>query len=346
MTLPPDTAIAEAMERARVLALNGPPGGANPQVGCVLLDSNGTQAAEGWHNGSGTPHAEAVALQKLHDAGQSARGLTAVVTLEPCSHTGKTPPCANALVDSGVSHVVFSSYDPGRESGGGSTVLLDAGVDVHGGFDETQGTALIEKWLFAQQTGRPWVTIKWAMSLDGRAAAADGTSQWITSPTTRAQVHRDRARHGAIAVGSQTMLVDDPTLTARHPDGSLMDHQPHAVVVGSADIPSGFNLMNHPAGLTHYTSRDLPGPMDVLFERDITSLYVEGGPTLASAFLSEGLCDEVHISIGPLLLGGPKLAVGELGIGSMSEALELDIHSLERLESDIFIVARPRKDTA
>ncbi|MDC0991628.1 bifunctional diaminohydroxyphosphoribosylaminopyrimidine deaminase/5-amino-6-(5-phosphoribosylamino)uracil reductase RibD [Pontimonas sp.] len=346
MTLPPDTAIAEAMQRARVLALNGPPGGANPQVGCVLVDSHGNYVAEGWHNGSGTPHAEAMALQELKEAGQSATGLTAVVTLEPCSHTGKTPPCANALVESGISHVVFSAYDPGRESGGGSTVLIDAGVDVHGGFDETEGTALIEKWLFARQTGRPWVTIKWAMSLDGRAAAADGTSQWITSPTTRAHVHLDRSRHGAIAVGSQTMLVDNPTLTARHSNGSLMDHQPHAVVVGSADIPSGFNVIDHPAGLTHYTSRDLPGLMSVLFGRGITSLYVEGGPTLASAFLSEGLCDEVHISIGPLLLGGPKLAVGDLGIRSMSEALELDIHSVDRLESDIFVVARPRKDNA
>jgi len=346
MTLPPDTAIASAMERARMLALNGPPGGGNPQVGCVLLDSSGQIRAEGWHRGSGTPHAEVIALEALEASGATAAGLTAVVTLEPCAHTGKTPPCANALVESGVSHVVFSAHDPGGESGGGGRVLADAGIDVHGGFEEPEGMALIEKWLAAQKTGRPWVTVKWAMSLDGRAAAADGTSQWITSPTTRAQGHRDRASHGAIAVGSQTMLVDNPTLTARHDDGTLMDHQPHAVVVGSADIPAGFHVESHPAGLTHHRSHDLPGLLEALLDKDITSLYVEGGPTLASAFLAARLVDEIHISIGPLLLGGPKLALGDLGIGTMSEALELDIQSIERFESDIFVVARPRKDTA
>lgn len=344
MTLPPATALASAMERARTLALKGPPGGANPQVGCVLIDASGAIVSEGWHQGSGTPHAEAMALSRLSESQRTAEGLTAVVTLEPCAHTGKTPPCANALVDSGISHVVFSAHDPGGESGGGSSVLSAAGVDVHAGFEESAGIALIDKWLFAQIAKRPWVTIKWAMSLDGRAAAADGSSQWITSPTTRAQVHVDRSRHGAIAVGSQTMLVDNPTLTARYPDGALMDHQPHAVVVGSADIPPEFHLTSHPGGLTHYRSRDLPGLLDQLFEQGITSLYVEGGPTLASAFLAAQLFDEVHISMGPLLLGGPKLAVGDLGISSMSDALKLEILSVERFESDIFVVARPRKD--
>lgn len=345
MTLPPDTAIAGAMERARILALNGPPGGQNPQVGCVLLNSNGEMRAEGWHRGSGTPHAEVMALESLKASGETPEGLTAVVTLEPCAHTGKTPPCANTLVGAGIAHVVFSAYDPGGASGGGGSVLTQAGVDVHGGFQEDAGTALIEKWLFVQETGRPWVTIKWAMSLDGRAAAADGTSQWITSPTTRARVHQDRSRHGAIAVGSQTMLADNPTLTARHPDGTLMDHQPHAVVVGSADIPTGFHVTAHPAGFTHHRNRNLAGLLDALWAQGITSLYVEGGPTLASAFLAAGLVDEIHISMGPMLLGGPKLALGDLGIGSMSEALELDIRSIERYESDIFVVARPRKDT-
>jgi diaminohydroxyphosphoribosylaminopyrimidine deaminase/5-amino-6-(5-phosphoribosylamino)uracil reductase len=212
--------------------------------------------------------------------------------------------------------------------------------------EEVAGRELIERWLLSATTGRPWITIKWAMSLDGRAAAADGTSQWITGPETRHRVHLDRSRHDAIVVGTGTVLADDPTLTARNRDGSLMDHQPHTVVVGQRAVPETALIRNHPGGFTHHQSQHLGQLMDVLFSGGIRSVYVEGGPTLASAFLTQGLCDELHISLGPLLLGGPKLALTDLGVSTMAEALPLDIHDVLRFESDVFIIAKPRKDDA
>jgi len=337
---------APAMVRALELAHNGPERGINPRVGCVLIDSSGTIVAEGWHQGSGTPHAEVMALTGLSDKGISAAGLTAVVTLEPCAHTGKTGPCAKALIDAGIARVVFSVSDPGVGSGGGAEILRSAGIEVVSGVEETAGGELIEHWLLSATRGRPWITIKWAMSLDGRAAAADGTSQWITGPETRQRVHLDRSRHDAIVVGTGTVLADDPTLTARNDNGSLMDHQPHAVVVGQRAVPETALIRNHPGGFTHHQSQHLGQLMDVLFSGGIRSVYVEGGPTLASAFLAQGLYDELHISLGPMLLGGGKLALTDLGVPTMAEALPLDIHDVLRFEGDVFLIAKPRKDDA
>jgi diaminohydroxyphosphoribosylaminopyrimidine deaminase/5-amino-6-(5-phosphoribosylamino)uracil reductase len=334
------------MVRALELAHNGPARGINPRVGCVLIDSSGTIVAEGWHQGSGTPHAEVMALTGLSDKGISAAGLTAVVTLEPCAHTGKTGPCAKALIDAGIARVVFSVSDPGVGSGGGADILSSAGVEVVSGVEEVAGRELIERWLLFATQGRPWITIKWAMSLDGRAAAADGTSQWITGPETRQRVHLDRSRHDAIVVGTGTVLADDPTLTARNDNGSLMDHQPHAVVVGQRAVPETALIRTHPGGFTHHQSQHLGQLMDVLFSKGIRSVYVEGGPTLASAFLAQGLYDELHISLGPLLLGGGKLALTDLGVSTMAEALPLDIHDVLRFEGDVFLIAKPRKDDA
>ena len=337
---------APAMVRALELAHNGPERGINPRVGCVLIDSSGTIVAEGWHQGSGTPHAEVMALTGLRDKGISAAGLTAVVTLEPCAHTGKTGPCAKALIDAGIARVVYSVSDPGAGSGGGAEILRSAGIEVVSGVEGTAGRELIEHWLLSATKGRPWITIKWAMSLDGRAAAADGTSQWITGPETRHRVHLDRSRHDAIVVGTGTVLADDPTLTARNDNGSLMDHQPHAVVVGQRAMPETALIRNHPGGFTHHQSQHLGQLMDVLFSGGIRSVYVEGGPTLASAFLAQGLYDELHISLGPLLLGGGKLALTDFGVSTMAEALPLDIHDVLRFEGDVFIIAKPRKDDA
>ena len=337
---------APAMVRALELAHNGPERGINPRVGCVLIDSSGTIVAEGWHQGSGTPHAEVMALTGLNDKGISAAGLTAVVTLEPCAHTGKTGPCAKALIDAGIARVVYSVSDPGAGSGGGAEILRSAGIEVVSGVEEVAGRELIEHWLLSATRGRPWITIKWAMSLDGRAAAADGTSQWITGPETRQRVHLDRSRHDAIVVGTGTVLADDPTLTARNDNGSLMDHQPHAVVVGQRAVPETALIRTHPGGFTHHQSHHLGQLMDALFSKGIRSVYVEGGPTLASAFLAQGLYDELHISLGPMLLGGGKLALTDLGVSTMAEALPLDIHDVLRFEGDVFLIAKPRKDDA
>lgn len=331
-----------ALHRAFELALRGPLHGPNPRVGCVLLDGHGNTVSEGWHEGSGTPHAEVVALQAARDNGRDTAGLTAVVTLEPCSHTGKTGPCVEALKEAGISRVVYSVSDPGMHSGGGAEILAAAGIDVVGGVEDEQGLLLIERWHYATKHSRPWITIKWAMSLDGRAAAEDGSSQWITGPATREWVHASRAEHDVIAVGTNTALLDDPSLTARTPQGGLMDHQPMAVVVGERPVPESAKVRAHPGGFLHYPDHNLSALLSLLFTEGKRSVYVEGGPTLASVFIREGLADEIHITQGSLLLGGSKMALHDIGVSSMSDAVGLNIRSVSHDSDDIVVVARPR----
>lgn len=184
-------ALESAMRRALVLAANGPTTGANPRVGCVILDASGTAVAEGWHRGAGTPHAEVDALARL--TADAARGATAVITLEPCNHTGRTGPCSLALINAGVARVVYAVADPGVESSGGADRLRGAGVDVSAGVLADEVEPFLADWLVATRLGRPFVTLKWASSLDGRAAATDGTSRWITGPEARQDAHRRRA---------------------------------------------------------------------------------------------------------------------------------------------------------
>ncbi len=333
-----------AMTRALELASRGPLTGPNPQVGCVLVNDEAVVVAEGWHEGAGSPHAETMALANLLASGQSAQGLTAVVTLEPCAHTGKTGPCATALIEAGISRVVFSVADPGAHSGGGSRILEKSGVDVVGGVNHEAGEKLIERWLVSETLQRPWVTLKWAMSLDGRSAATDGTSKWITGEETRAKVHRDRSLHDVILVGINTVLVDNPRLSARTPEGELYPHQPHAVVVGSREVPEDALIREHPGGFSQITHHDLGAALAELFGAEKRSVYVEGGPTVASAFLEARLVDELHITLGPVLLGGPSTAVGDIGVSSITDAHELRILDLQRLGDDIVITARPRKE--
>lgn len=335
---PTDTARVEsAMRRALSLATHGPAVGANPQVGCVLLNASGEIVAEGWHRGVGTDHAEVDALSQLPDAS----GLTAVVTLEPCDHTGRTGPCAQALIDAGVSRVVFAIDDPNPVAGGGADRLRAAGVEVFGGVLANEATELVLPWLTSMRLGRPWVTVKWASSLDGRAAAADGSSQWITGTASRQHVHEQRAAHDAIAVGTGTVLADDPSLTARGDGGELLPHQPVPVVFGTTPVPETARLRQHPAGLIELGHRDLAAGLAELDAREIRRLFVEGGPTLASAFIRAGLVDEVHIYLAPMLLGGPRTALDDVGVTTMSEALGLSIRRIETLGNDLLVVARP-----
>lgn len=326
-----------AMRRAVALSANGPATGVNPQVGCVLIDANGTVVAEGWHRGAGTPHAEVDALSKIPDAS----GLTAVVTLEPCNHHGRTGPCSVALIEAGVSRVVYSETDPGEASGGGSERLREAGVEVIAGVLADEVGEFLRRWLTANRLRRPFVTVKWASSLDGRAAATDGSSQWITGTASRQLVHEERAAHDAIAVGTGTVLADNPSLTARGDAGELLRTQPVPVVIGERDIPADATLRLHPAGLVETHSRDLPAILTNLFDLGIRSLYVEGGPTLASEFVRAGLVDDYSIYLGPLLLGGAKTAVGDIGVGNIADARTLHITAIDRLGDDIHIVARP-----
>lgn len=328
-----------AMRRALALAANGPALGVNPQVGCVLLDADGRVVAEGWHRGAGTPHAEVDALSKLADAA----GLTAVVTLEPCNHTGRTGPCSEALIAAGVTRVVYAIGDPGIESAGGADRLREAGVEVIGGELANEAEGFLHRWLTAVRHARPYVTVKWAASLDGRAAAADGSSQWITGTASRQRVHEQRAASDAILVGTGTVLADDPALTARGDAGELMPHQPLPVVVGQRPVPADARLRLHPAGLLETGTRDVEAVLSELFGRGIRRVFVEGGPTLASAIIAAGLADEYLVYLAPKLIGGPRLAIGDLGVGSIAEARDLHITSVESLGEDILITARPKE---
>ena len=327
-----------AMRRALELAPNGPRG-LNPQVGAVILSPAGDVLAEGWHRGAGTPHAEVDALSRL--TGEAARGATAVVTLEPCNHTGRTGPCSEALLAAGVARVVHAVADPGAVSSGGAARLREAGVDVIGGVVDDEGTALLDSGLCGQRPGRPHATVTGAQSLAGRAAAADGTSQWITGPDARADVHRRRSEADAIVVGTGTLLADDPALTARRPDGTLYEHQPRPVVLGVRAIPQEARVRKHPRPLMQDDGEDLPDLLDRLRELGAHRVFVEGGPTVASAFLRAGLVDDVLVYLAPTLIGGDRLALTDLGVTTIADQRRLHTDSIERLGDDLLIVAHP-----
>lgn len=356
----------EAMARALSLASRGP-AGINPQVGCVLLDADGTVVAEGWHHGVGTPHAEVDALRDLAErrgvvstgstressstrdgssTGENsgiAAGLTAVVTLEPCNHTGHTGPCSVALIDAGIARVVYALSDPTPLASGGAERLRDAGVEVIGGVLAADAAELLRPWIIAQTRSRPFVTVKWASTLDGRAAASDGSSQWITGTASRQKVHEQRAAADAILIGTGTVLADDPSLTARGDGGELLEHQPLPVVIGERAVPMDAKLWQHPRGLVETHTRDLPTALSWLFEQGVRRVFVEGGPTLASAFVAADLVDEYLIYLAPKLLGGDKLALGDIGVTSITEAHDLRITHIETLGDDILVIARPKE---
>jgi diaminohydroxyphosphoribosylaminopyrimidine deaminase/5-amino-6-(5-phosphoribosylamino)uracil reductase len=341
---------AAAMRRGFELAEQGPVTGGNPQVGCVLLDADGVTIAEGWHRGAGTPHAECDAMSKLPALGRAhpdgspdASGLTAVVTLEPCNHTGRTGPCSEALLAAGIARVVYAISDPGHRSGGGAERLRAGGGIVDAGVLADEAEAFQHKWLTAVRRGRPWVTVKWASTLDGRAAASDGTSRWITGTAARQRVHEERAANDAILTATGTVLADDPSLTARGDAGELMPHQPIPVVVGERPIPDDAALRRHPAGLIEAPSHDLEAVLTSLTDRGIRRVYVEAGPTLVTALIAADLADEFSVYLAPTLLGGDRLAIGDLGIPTIAGARRLRLESVERLGDDLLLTARPRE---
>ena len=336
------TAFDSAMRRALELAARGPATGANPQVGCVILSPDGDTIAEGWHRVQGTPHAEVDALSALPP--DRARGATAVVTLEPCNHHGHTGPCSEALIDAGIARVFYAVSDPNPAASGGADRLREAGVEVTGGVLADAVSEFLHPWLTATRLGRPYITLKWASSLDGRAAAADGTSQWITGEAARAHVHAQRAAADAIIVGTGTVLADDPSLTARDAAGFLLPHQPVPVVIGERAVPAGARIHNHPKPFIATASRDLQTVLRGLYARGIRRAFVEGGPRLASAFIAAGLVDEYLVYLAPMLLGGQRVALGDLGIGTLGSARRLTIVQFERFGEDILVRARPREE--
>ena len=332
-----DTAL---MRRALGLAARGPAADANPRVGCVITDAAGLVAGEGWHRGAGTAHAE---IDALAQAGERARGGTAYVTLEPCNHTGRTQPCSTALYAAGLARVVYAQADPNPLAEGGAEVLRAQGIAVDAGVLVGEAAALNRTWTHLVRTGRPWVTWKLAATLDGRSAAADGTSQWITGEAARADVHRLRAESGAILVGTGTALIDDPQLTARRPDGTLYPHQPIRVVMGERDLPTGARVLDEAAPTRHLRTRDPKAVLAALAEAGVHRLWLEGGPTVAAAFVAAGLVDEVVAYVAPVFLGRGRQAVTDLGITTMDEALRLLPTDITVLGHDVRITAELRE---
>jgi diaminohydroxyphosphoribosylaminopyrimidine deaminase/5-amino-6-(5-phosphoribosylamino)uracil reductase len=329
------------MHRALELALLGPAYGANPQVGAIILDKDLNIIAEGWHKGAGTAHAEVDALSKLPNG--VPEGATAVVTLEPCNHTGRTGPCAVALIEAGISRVVYASKDPGNESANGSKTLEDAGVEVIQGVLEKEADKQSVVWLTAMKKQSPYITLKWAQTLDGRTAASDKTSKWISGNESREDVHLRRSQLDAILVGTGTVKYDNPDLTARKPDGTRYEHQPLRVVVGNTELAQDLRVFNEDAPTVHLKTHDVKDVLSQLWDRGMRHVLVEGGAQLASEFISLGLFDEILIYQAPLLVGGTNVAVTEIGISTMKDALTLEFVEIKKFGPDVFIRAIPKE---
>ncbi|OII60088.1 riboflavin biosynthesis protein RibD [Streptomyces sp. CC53] len=356
-----------AMRRAIALAARGlgstrP----NPVVGCVVLDASGHEVGAGHHERAGGPHAEVNALRR---AGVLARGGTAYVTLEPCNHTGRTGPCAQALVEAGVTRVVYAVADPNPQARGGADTLRAAGVQVEGGLLADEAEAGNAAWLTAVRLHRPRVRWKYAATLDGRTAAADGTSRWITSAESRADVHRLRAESDAVLVGSGTARTDDPHLAVRGVEGAV---QPLRVVVdteatavrpgarvldgtaptliavaedAATDHLPGVDVVRLPRAATG-RGLHVPALLAALHEREIRSVLLEGGATLAGAFAAAGAVDEVVGYLAPVLLGAGPAALGDAGVTTIADALRLHVTETVRIGPDLRVTAVPAPPAA
>ncbi|WP_342673707.1 bifunctional diaminohydroxyphosphoribosylaminopyrimidine deaminase/5-amino-6-(5-phosphoribosylamino)uracil reductase RibD [Jiangella gansuensis] len=339
------------MRRAIELAARGelttPP---NPEVGCVVLDPAGRPVGEGWHERPGGPHAEIEALTR---AGDRARGGTAVVTLEPCDHTGRTGPCTRALIEAGVRRVVVAVADPNPVAAGGTATLRAHGVDVETGVLADAAARANARWLTPFRTGRPFVVWKFAATLDGRSAAADGTSRWITGPDARADVHRLRAAVDTVVAGVGTVLADDPQLTAR-PGTDHTVRQPLRVVVDtSGRTPATARVRDDEAPTWIATAEDVgaapDGRVDLakllhrLHERGQRYVLLEGGPTLAGAFWRVGLVDRVVGYVAPALLGAGPAALADAGVTTIGAAIRLDVSDVAVVGGDIRITGTPQE---
>ncbi|MDD2858130.1 MAG: bifunctional diaminohydroxyphosphoribosylaminopyrimidine deaminase/5-amino-6-(5-phosphoribosylamino)uracil reductase RibD [Candidatus Nanopelagicales bacterium] len=320
---------SDAMAAAIALARLGPRS-ENPRVGCVILDASGAVVGRGHHRGAGSPHAEVAALA---DAGERAHGATAVVTLEPCRHTGRTGPCTEALIDAGITRVVFAEEDPTREAGGGAAVLRDAGVEVVGGVEAEAAAAVNTAWTHVQRTGRPWVVLKLAQTLDGRVADARGGPTAITGAASRAAVHQLRAESDAVLVGANTAVVDDPQLTVRD---QHVEHQPLRVVMGLRALPVGLRVLDDSAPTLIVREHRPAVALALLRDAGVHQVLLEGGPTVAGAFLDARLVDELVWLLAPRLLGS-----GPVSVPGLMAPVPVSVTQVSRIGDDVLVRGRP-----
>lgn len=307
--------------------------GANPLVGAAIIDADGTFLAIGYHRGAGTAHAETDVINRLLGTGvkRDLSAATLIVTLEPCNHVGRTGPCTQAILDAGIGNVVFAVRDPHQPASGGAEVLHNEGINVRMGLMAEEAEDLNRQWFVAVRENRPFITARLAQTVDGRIAAVDGTSQWITSKESRQDSHDLRARVDAIVVGTGTVIADNPRLTARAADGSDTAHQPLRVVMGLREIaadaavrgasgtPSSPDRLGNEDFLALHT-HDPAAVVRELQERGVGHLMIEGGSMISGAFLAKGLVDELVVYLAPTLLGAGIPALTDLGIGTLAKA--------------------------
>jgi diaminohydroxyphosphoribosylaminopyrimidine deaminase/5-amino-6-(5-phosphoribosylamino)uracil reductase len=299
----------------------------NPNVSAAIYGADGSLIADGFHNRAmSVDHAEVIALKK---AGAAARGATMVVSLEPCAHTGTTPPCVQAIIDAGISTVIYAVADPNPIAAGGAEKLIDAGIAVE--YRESKELSYVQRaWLHKEKTGRPLMLWKVATTLDSKVAASDGTSQWITGPESRADVQELRAQSDAILIGTNTALVDNPHLIPRGHTA-----RPVRIISGEQEVPSTNRVFDNEARTISVKSKSIPELMKVLRDEGFNQVLVEAGPTLGSALMASGNIDELIIYQAPKMLGAGKEFVSRLGISTLADHLELELLSVKAFGSDI-----------
>lgn len=342
------------MHRAIELAREWPYTHPNPRVGAVIADGDGEVIGEGWHRGPGTDHAEIVALE---EAGEAARGATLYVTLEPCSFHGRTPPCVDALTAAGVSIVVVGAIDPDSNvAGNGVRHLEAAGIEVITGVAEEKAREVDPAYFHHRETGMPMVTVKWAMTLDGSVAAADGTSQWITGEAARRDAHELRSRVDGVVVGAGTLRADDPRLDVRI-DG-FTGIQPRPVVVaGREELPTAGAVWERDPVIVATSDRSVPSgqvllvkevdghpdPRETLLglaDLGMLHLLLEGGPTVTGAWWRAGVITNGEVHVGSRIGGGSgRSPLGGL-FATINDASSVEFETVRNVGDDVVIVFR------
>ena len=296
----------------------------NPIVGAVIADAEGKIIGEGFHQGA--EHAEVIAIKNAKSIPADA---TLFVTLEPCNHFGKTPPCADAIISAGIKNIVFATTDPNPIAAGGANKLKDAGIKVTGGLLANEASFANRAWLTKVEMGRARFIWKIASTIDGKVAAADGSSKWITSESARADVAKLRASSDAILTSSKTVISDNPTL-----DSKGLGKNPCRIVMGKSEIQNSANIFNDLAPTKVINSRGISELLDFVTSEGFNQVLVESGPTFGSALLSAGVIDEVVVYLAPSILGSGLSSISDLGIKSIDQKIDLQLISHEVIDQD------------
>ena len=299
----------------------------NPIVGAVITSASGEFISEGFHQG--TDHAEVLAIKA---AKEIPAGSIIYVTLEPCNHHGKTPPCVDAIIESGIKKVVYALSDPNPIAAGGSERMRAAGIEVISGTAEVQARHVNRAWLTKIEQGRPRITWKIASTMDGKVAASDGSSKWITGELARADVAKMRSQADAIVTSTSTVIADDPLLTSKG-----IGHNPVRIVMGLSEIANNSQILGSEAETVLIKSRDIKELISLATDRGFNQLLIESGPTFGTALLSADLIDEIILFQAPTFLGAGKPSIGDLGITNISGRLDFEITDVEVIGADVKI---------